>query len=220
MRLRALLPAAVALLAPLAARAQSETVVASYMVRGCFSGTLRFEGGTRVTGEVACVAGPVDFVLGLGRGGPGVDAFRVVGSLSAAFNPEFTGASVTTESGFFAFTADFDGTPYPIRTSMGGTTGGSFETPTWVVGQSGPSTFRTAFEPIRPGVSFASIGDLRGMIAPRFRVPNAPPGAGFEGQIFDLTFTAIPEPSTFALGAVGGLALAAGALRRRRTPAG
>ena len=206
--------AVVLALAPLAADAQE--VVASYFARGCATGVVRYEARVSVFGEVACFAGPVDFVLLRGAAGPGVDDLRLVGALTATFNPEFTGQSIRAEAGSFLFTLDVDGVPRSVNVGFGGSLFGGLA-PTWTVGQTAPALFRTAQEPIRPNADYGSIRDLRGGITPFYRLPDAPLGDTGGGRRFELTFTPVPEPSTLALAAAGLVAVGVAARRKRPT---
>jgi hypothetical protein len=139
--------------------------------------------------------------------------YRWAGTLTAEFAPEFTGVFVQAEpsGSFVSFTYD-DGR----RGATGFTPTGA---PGFVGGSPAPFAFRSGGEPISGLVDAATIRDVSTLFYFEYRLADDPL-LTVDPRLFfaptRVTFTATPEPSTFALAVVGGLALTAGAVRRRR----
>jgi hypothetical protein len=201
-------------LAPHAAAAQ--VVVESYSAQGCARGVVRYDGSgggaVPVVGNVLCVSGPVQLERQL-LGGGAADQFRFTGALSATFGAEFAGSSVAVEAASFGFTGvRADGATQTFAMGLGAFS----PTPAWTVGQAGAAVFRTGVAPVDPAAVFATIRDARGGFSIFYPLPGTPGGGSSRAEL-SLTLTPIPEPSTFALGAAG--LVAVGAAARRRRPA-
>jgi hypothetical protein len=216
MRLRSALPAALVAACALAPRpARAQTVLQTYNLSGCAEGPLRFDpAGTTVRGQIGCFGGTAQLER-FAVGNPDVPfVYRWAGTLTAEFAPEFTGIRVqATPGSFVRFAYDDDRVGFTSFTPTG--------VPGFVVGSPAPAAFRSGGEPIPGLVDAATIRDVSTLFYFEYRLADDP--LTVDPRLFfvptTITFTATPEPSTFALAAVGGVALAAGMRRRRRATA-
>jgi hypothetical protein len=208
--------AATLTVAPAAVRAQEITTIGRYTVQGCADGIVRYaeEVGRPVNrpvfGRVACFGGFADLQLLVTSPPEGPQPFlRFAPAMTADFTPEFGGA------GAFPVGADFS---YRYATLGGGTLGGGTATLTppgvsWTVGSPAPAAFTTFFEPVARDAILTSIGDVRGRLQIRYRLPGSTESTEFTQ--LSLTLTPVPEPATLVLAGAGLLALGAVARRRR-----
>ena len=215
MRVRsALLATLCATLAPMLARAQ--TTIGTYRVQGCADGVVRYDrvNGFLVgsSGRVACFDGFAEITLRLfdsGDGVPPVPELRVTPTLTATFGPQFAAPTLFTEG----FAVNFD---YNRSNGASGQSGFSqgLESFSWRA-PGGTSTAASLGEPLPRDAILGSLRVTTSTLYLRYRLPDAP-GNDANTTIAALTFTATPEPATWALVAVGGLALAGVVARRRR----
>jgi hypothetical protein len=216
MRLRLAAPAAaVALaLARLDAGAQltSGPVLQRFTLSGCANGPIvRLPSGGTANGHIGCLFGTAE--LSLATNPSGFVFSRITGALTGAFSPDFPAPWVDFRPSFneIRFTADpvSGGAPRVYFT-------GPFRpSPALVVGSPAPAFFDAngAFssDPYRP----ETVRDVRGTMWLVYRI-DGPPLSTLQEVPLMFTLTPVPEPSTFALAGVGGLALAGVGARRRR----
>jgi hypothetical protein len=214
MRVRSVAVAALFAFAPAAARAQGPiTTLDRYTVAGCLDGPLTATpGGGAVPGQVVCFNGDAALEA-VSTGDPELQGFlRILGTLTATFNPAFAGAGVTIIDGSSLF-FDYSGPRCGAACSNEGTFTVAAPVP---VGATTPTAFRAFLAPPIANVDPGSIRNVRtGTLFGTYVLPGPPSGANRFVAQGQLTFTPIPEPSTLALAGAGLLVLGAAARRRR-----
>jgi hypothetical protein len=195
------------------------SVVTRYAIGGCANGPIRYTAGVGlVEGRIGCFGGFADLVVAPPVVGS-VPLVRFDGVLTVDFNPEFDAQTLFFQQASppsILFTANRpDGGP-PIE----GFTLGFGRPVSFSVAAPQPFAF-SSYGLEANLYDLATVRDVRSVVFTRYFITGAPAGTGpLEPPSARLDFTPVPEPSTFALGAVGGLAVAGGAWRRRRrTPA-
>ncbi len=205
-----------AIAAPAAGRAQAPAGVpyGQYVGRGCGDGVLAAAAPpatAEIRGTLVCIVGTFTFTY-LPSSAPGVpDQFRLVANTLQTVSPAFAGSSVNSNGGqLFG--------RYPGPTCPDGVCGGDViaSLPGFAALQPGANERTvTAF-----GLALPPTADLSraAFDSVRFVYDYALPGAGpgFTSAVV-VTFSAVPEPSTLSLAAVGAVALGARARRRRRS---
>ncbi len=211
----AALTAAAVVAGPATARGQTPAGVpyGQYVGRGCGEGILSETPPPDVTytrGTLVCVVGTFTFAYLAGSGPLFPDQFRLVANTVQTLNPAFAGSQVYSNG------AQLFGR-YEAPTCPGGVCSGLLE----------PSA---PLQPLLPGDNERAVtllGQRRVDLSRatfdsvRFVYDYALPGAGpgFTASAV-ITFSAVPEPSTLALAALGGAAVGAGAAARRRRRGG
>jgi hypothetical protein len=217
MRLRpALLTAATAAAfgpAALRAQASSGPGFGQFIGRGCGTGFLSDDPLPGVTGTVVCFVGTFTFTYLPNSGTIDLDQIRLDGVIEPTFNPDLRASSLNSNGGILYG-------QYPNSRCADGVCRGILSTtvsePSLRPGVSEPFAVRGFGTPLRrtDDLSRAMVDSVRFFYD--YALPRT--GPGYNTQI-TLTFSAVPEPSTFALAAAGGVFLAAGAVARRRRSA-
>ena len=198
--------------APLYAQASAGVGFGQYLGQGCGTGDLSFDRATSTItrGTLVCVVGTFTFSY-FPSAGPGApDEIRLVGATEQTVSSAFDGSSVYGNGGSMYFTYAGSECPAGVCRDVRGDVS---PFPSLLPGTNAREV-RGFGVPLPPTADLSRSTLDSVVIFYDYAVRGLGPGSISKVA---LTFTAIPEPSTLALGATGLAAISAVARRKRRT---